>query len=193
MLLQLEKQVQLQLLCIAAGQHKAETLHGSWEHVSKELRQDPEMVKCYAAYLIELNEHDRAEKLLREVIRKRWHDGLVELYGILEPSQPEKTLAEAEVWAKRHENNSTLLLALGRLALRCKLWGKARSYLEASIGVKPTSAAYRELGALLERLDENNTAADCYRKGLLLTRERSANDYCNDVLQSLANSNASEK
>ena len=190
---QLEKQVQLQLLRIAADKHEVETLEGSWEHISKELRRDPDLAKCYAAYLIELNEHDKAEQILRNSLRKKWCDDLLELFGRLNTSQPEKTLSIAETWAKDHENNPQLLLALGRLSLRCKLWGKARSYLEASNGVKPSAEGYRELGALLERLDENSEAAKCYREGLLLTHDRVANDYFDDAIQSLANSKASEK
>lgn len=61
-----------------------------------------------------------------------------------------------------------LLLALGRLSLRNRLWGKARSYLEASIGASPRSAAYGELGRLLEQLGEQEAAREHYRKGLEL-------------------------
>jgi HemY protein len=55
---------------------------------------------------------------------------------------------------------------LGKISLRNELWGKARSYLEASIDLEPTAEAYRLLGALLERLDDPEGAALCYRKGI---------------------------
>ena len=59
-----------------------------------------------------------------------------------------------------------LLLACGRLCLKSKLWGKARGYLEASIGVGPSAAAYRELGALLESMGEQRQAMECFKSGL---------------------------
>jgi HemY protein len=78
-------------------------------------------------------------------------------------------LQQAEHWLKGRENNANLLLALGRLAIRCELWGKARSYLQASLGSHELAETYRELGQLLDKLNEPELAADCYRKGLLLT------------------------
>jgi HemY protein len=58
------------------------------------------------------------------------------------------------------------LLALGRLCLRQQLWGKARHYLETSIALKSNSAAYRELGQVMENLGHKSEALEYYRKGL---------------------------
>ena len=63
------------------------------------------------------------------------------------------------------------MLTLGRLCLKSKLWGKARSYLEASIGAKPTTPAYHELGVLLERMGETERATACYKAGLELSSD----------------------
>jgi len=48
------------------------------------------------------------------------------------------------------------------------LWGKARSYLDASIGITPRVDSYRELAELLELLGEDEAAMACYRDGLRL-------------------------
>jgi HemY protein len=48
------------------------------------------------------------------------------------------------------------------------LWGKARSYLETVIAIRPTPDAYQEYGRLLNRLGEGDAAADAYRSGLSL-------------------------
>ena len=50
-------------------------------------------------------------------------------------------------------------LALGRMCARQRLWGKAQSYLEASLAVEETQAGHLELARLgdqLERVDEAN-------------------------------------
>ena len=62
-----------------------------------------------------------------------------------------------------------LLLCLGRLSLRNRLFGKARDYLQSSLQIEPRSETYRELGQLLEQLNETQAALDCYRKGLALS------------------------
>jgi HemY protein len=61
-----------------------------------------------------------------------------------------------------------LLLSLGRLCRAQKLWGKARSFLEASLATLPTHAGHLELACLLEELDELPLAQHHYREAALL-------------------------
>ena len=62
--------------------------------------------------------------------------------------------------------DADLLLAAARLCQRNELWGKARSYLETVISMRPTPEAYQEYGALLTQMGEGDAAADAYRDGL---------------------------
>ena len=89
-------------------------------------------------------------------------------YSRVKSTHPEKQLEFAERLLKDHEKNAGLLLALGRLAKYCQLWGKARSYLEASIGIEDHIDTYKELGTLLEQLNEKKIAADYFRKGVMV-------------------------
>ena len=63
------------------------------------------------------------------------------------------------------------MLTAARLCLRNELWGKARSYLETVISLRPTPEAYQEYGQLLNRLGEGDAAADAFRDGLGLVAE----------------------
>ena len=65
-----------------------------------------------------------------------------------------------ERWLKDRGEDPDLLLAAARLCLRNELWGKARSYLETVISLRPTPEAYREYGALLTQLGEADAAAE---------------------------------
>lgn len=47
------------------------------------------------------------------------------------------------------------------------LWGKDRAYLEASLGNRESADTYKELGLLMEYLNEDKLAAEYFRKGLL--------------------------
>ena len=88
------------------------------------------------------------------------------LYGLVEGPDATKQLKRAEAWLSKHGDDPDLLLAAARLCLRNELWGKARSYLETVIALRPTPEAYQEYGRLLTQLGETDAAADAYRDGL---------------------------
>ena len=173
---QLERTVHRELITIATQKGKLIDLRGSWQQVPRALRQDNDLVRHYARCLLILEAHDDVEALLRDAIKRNWDIDLVYLYGINETKDTDKQLATAEGWLKGHESNPVLLLTLGRLCVRNKLWGKARSYLDASINIQPRSDSYKELGQLLEQLQEHEEAAEFFRKGLLLSAEEKMDD-----------------
>lgn len=172
--LQLEVIVYSGLLTQAAQATESDQLGQTWNQVPRNLRSNEGLIACYAQHLMKREQSTQAEALIRETLRRNWNEELIELYGRIEGPEPGKQLSTAEEWLSKNPRNPTLLLALGRLCLRCKLWGKARSYLEASIGAEGTPAAYRELGALLEQMEETDQALACYRSGLELQTECAA-------------------
>ncbi len=195
----MEKRVHRALLTVAAKQGQPDSLRQIWQHVPRDLRQDEELIDDYARHLLRLEQHDMAESLLREAIRRYWNVDFVYLYGLVKAAQVVKQLGYAEAWLKGHEDNNILLLTLGRLCMRNELWGKAESYFEASLGSCAMSETYTELGRLLEQLEQPDRALDCFRKGLLLADDERAYATVQTDLnrrsilhQSLANSNASE-
>ncbi|HXE38657.1 MAG TPA: heme biosynthesis protein HemY, partial [Azonexus sp.] len=56
----------------------------------------------------------------------------------------------------------------GRMCLRHRLWGKAQSYLEASLAVEPTQEAHLELARLCDQLERPEQANKHYRASALL-------------------------
>lgn len=165
---ELERRVHTELLDQATARHDVKGLRETWSQVPKPLQDEEELLSVYVRDLIELNQSAEAEPLLRGVLRSRWSDGLVYLYGLVQGDDPSRQLAAAEQWAKEHGKSPVLLLTLGRLSLRNRLWGKARIYLESSIGAGPRPETYKELGALLERMGDHDAAMNCYREGMAL-------------------------
>jgi uncharacterized protein HemY len=55
------------------------------------------------------------------------------------------------------------------------LYGKARSYLEANIGIRRAPETYQLLGSLLDQLGEKDRAAQVLHQGLALAIGRRAN------------------
>jgi HemY protein len=175
-LAELERVVHRELITIATQRGKLEQLKASWQHVPKSLRFDVDMAQHYARCLLTLDGHNDAESIVRDTVKRNWNDQLVYLYGLIESSDPDKQLATAEGWLKGNENNPVLLLTLGRLCKRNKLWGKAQSYLDASLGIQARSDSYKELGQLMEQLEEPDKAASYFRQGLLLAQEEKLDD-----------------
>ena len=126
------------------------------------------LLTAYVRQLLKMGESDLAEPLLRHALRRQFSETLLMLYGKIESAEPSRQLALVESLLVEHERDAIALLTAGRLCLRNKLWGKARSYLEASVNAQPNIEAYNELGNLLERMGEGAAAAECFREGLTL-------------------------
>lgn len=164
---QLEVRLHCELLAQAARGRDAEMLRDAWNRVPRRLLHNTDLVLAYASQLHALGDDATSEELLRATLKKIWDERLVDLYGRLQ-GDTSRQLNAGEEWLRSHDRNPVLLLALGRLAMRSSLWGKARGYLEASIGIAPTVESYQLLGALAEQLDDIGLATESYRRGMLL-------------------------
>lgn len=143
-----------------------------WKQIPRDHRKDLGLLESYYRSLIRTGLHDKAEKDLAAELKRDWRPPLVRLYGIVESGDAARQLKKAEGWLKHHGEDADLLLAAARLCLRNELWGKARSYLETVISIRPSPEAYQEFGRLLNRLGEGDAAADAYRAGLSLVTSK---------------------
>jgi HemY protein len=144
-------------------------LNASWGQLPPPVQQDRGLLAVYIEQLLRLGAHGQAAQLLRDRLGSEWDQRLAHLYGDVQEVDAAAQQSQAEQWLEQHPDDAVLLLALAKISLRNQLWGKAHSYLEASIGKQPTAEAYRLLGGLLEQLDEPDKAAECYRQGLALS------------------------
>ncbi len=148
----------------AAGDSAA--VQAAWNQVPRKLKKNDELLEAYVASLTRCGDSTLAEKTITTALKRSWRPGLVRIFGTLETDTPTRQLKLAERWLKHHPEDPELLLSSARLCLRNELWGKARSYLEAAIAIRPTPEAYQEYGRLLHQLGEGDAAADAYRSGL---------------------------
>ena len=143
-----------------------DAVEAAWKGISRAHKSDVTLLEAYYAGLMRAGQHDRVEKELASAIKSNWRGPLVRLFGLVEASDTTKQLKRAESWLKNHDDDPDLLLAAARLCLRNELWGKARSYLETVISLRPTPEAYQEYGAWLNQMGEADAAATAYRDGL---------------------------
>ncbi len=106
--------------------------------------------------------------MIHKALKNQWDLALVDLYGQVEGKEKAKQLKFAESFLSSHARNSVLLLTLGRLSARNKLWGKARTYLEESIEINSLPETFRTLASVLDELGEHEAAAVYYQRGLEL-------------------------
>lgn len=92
--------------------------------------------------------------LIADSLNETWDSDLIELYGECQSGEVLAQIEQAELWLKQHQDDAALLLTLGRLCSYQKLWGKAKTYLDASISIRPSAAGYHALAQLAERLGE---------------------------------------
>jgi HemY protein len=143
----------------------------AWSRIPKALQADARMIHLYLDLMADHRWHNNhAEQLVLKSLDKQWDDGLIEVYGRFQAKDANAQLARVEKWLDDFGHNENLLLALGRIAVRARLWGKAQGYLEASIGAKATPAACLALAELFEQqLQQPVKAAEYYQQGLKLS------------------------
>ena len=137
-----------------------------WGRIPSADRTLPSVVESAAGHMIELGLHDQARDLIERALAREWRPEIAALYGDCVASDPISQLQTAERWLTEHSNDAALLCALGNLCARASLWGKARSYLEASLAVEPTRAAHAALARLLEAIGKPEEALRHNRRAI---------------------------
>lgn len=164
----LEHEVYLALMAKARLTNQPEVLEKIWHTLPDYLRREPQVLATYTEYLIEEENQEKAESLLKARLKKSLETPLLLQYTKVISSDSARQLSRAESWLEKNPENPTLLYCLGQLCMRHRLWGKARSYLEASLKQQPRAEVYIALGEVDEQLGEKSAALECYREGLKL-------------------------
>jgi HemY protein len=147
-------------------QHQAEQINLLINTLPKNIKYHPEIIIPYCEYLIQSEQLKKAEGLLRDCLKKQFHPHFISLYGQL-TANPNEQLQFAQTFLKKQPHSAELLLCVARLCVANQLWGQAKIYLDQSIRLQPTPAAYAVLGHLHEQLNEPLEACAAYRTGLL--------------------------
>lgn len=137
-----------------------------WDDVPRHLRREPRLTLARAQALIACGSIDDAEQEIRRTLKDDWDEALVKLYGELQVADPAAHLKRIEAWLKEHPEDPALLLAAGRTCVRHQLWGKARSYFEASLAIRAVPETYRALGQLMAQVGEAQSASRAFERGL---------------------------
>ncbi|HUP28712.1 MAG TPA: heme biosynthesis HemY N-terminal domain-containing protein [Usitatibacter sp.] len=139
-----------------------------WKQLPAEMRVEPAVAATAARYHLALGGNAEAQAIIEQALEREWNPGLVALYGEAAGSDAMPQIERAEKWLRQNARDPALLLALGKLCMRQSLWGKAQSYIEASLALEPTHDGHMSLARLMEQIGKPQEAVAHFRKSAQL-------------------------
>jgi HemY protein len=134
-----------------------------WREMSEPDRLEPRLAVEAARALAAAGDCAEAARVVEDCLDERWDSSLIVAYAECEGGDVLARIAHAEKWLASHPGDAQLLYVLGKLCRQNQLWGKAQSYLEASLAIQPSRDGHLELAALLDSLDKAEAAEKHYR------------------------------
>jgi HemY protein len=156
---QLRITAQIEALRQQAGD--ANGLAQCWQQTEDRL--DARVARTAAQLFIASGDCRRAHEIIAAALDAEWSEDLILLYGECLGSDVLAQIERAENWLKSRPHERALLLTLGRLCLQQELWGKAQSYLQASLSEQPSRSAHVALAQLFDRIGKPEDANRHYR------------------------------
>jgi HemY protein len=148
----------------------ATALAAYWKQLPADTRIDSAVAATAARYHLALGGNAEAQAIIEHSLEREWNPALVALYGESAGADALPQIERAEKWLRAHARDPALLLALGKLCMRQGLWGKAQSYIEASLALEPTHDGHMTLAALMEQIGKPQEAVQHFRRSAELTR-----------------------
>jgi HemY protein len=149
---------------LAALEGDAEQLARYWQAMPDEDRRNVRLALTAAQALAAADNCGRAAEIVEDFLDHQWDSTLAAAYGQCQGGDVVARIARAEKWLNSHPRDAALLLTLGRLCRQKQLWGKAQSYIEASLAIEAGAEAHLELASLLENELEKSAAAERHYK-----------------------------
>jgi HemY protein len=167
-----EYKVQATVELLRRASADAATLERRWRSVPDADRTQPRIASAAAQQATKLGRPRMAREIIEAALEAEWSPQLISLYGQLPAEldaegrneEARSRIERGERWLLEHERDAQLLATLGRLCTQAELWGKARSFLEASLSFEEGRAAHLDLARLAERLGQPADAQRHYRR-----------------------------
>ena len=166
-----EYKVQANVELLQRSSDDAEDFERRWREIPARDQLHPRVAAAAARHATALGKASLAREILENSLAAEWNSKLISLYGELPAQASAAERAEearvrierGERWLTERSRDPELLASLGRLCAQAELWGKARSFLEASLSFEVTRGAHLELARLAERLGQTTDAQRHFR------------------------------
>jgi len=141
-----------------------------WKKIPADFKADAFVARAAARAFMQRGGHDTALDVTEAALKREWHEDLVALYGEVRGSSPTRQIEQAEKWLHAQPRDAQLLLTLAQLCSVQQLWGKAQSYLEASLAIAPSAEGHIRMAELKTQSGQPAEACRHYQKALALCR-----------------------
>jgi len=139
-----------------------------WQKIPGYDKTDSKIALAAAQGFLSFNDCQTAMDILTDSLESQWDSDVARQYGECLGKDVLKQIERAENWLKKHPDDAALLQALGKLCAKRELWGKAQSYLEASLSIEPSAETHMALAQLLEKIGRAEEAGKHYRASMAL-------------------------
>jgi HemY protein len=139
-------------------------LNRRWEETPRSERSRVGIAGAAARAFIRLGDCRKAHRIIESALEREWDRNLVLLYGECVDEDALERLEHAEKWLDQRPEDADVLLTLGRLCTQRELWGKAQSYLEASLASRPGREVHLALARLFDRIGRSDEANRHFRE-----------------------------
>ena len=153
--------------------HDLASLREYWQKIPDADKRNGKLALAAARGFLAFKECQIAMDILSNSLESQWDSDVVRLYGECQSKDVLKQIERADNWLKQHSGDAALLQTLGKLCAKQELWGKAQSYLEASLSIEPSVETHLALAQLLEKIGRVDEAGKHYRESLVLLRGQS--------------------
>lgn len=136
-----------------------------WQEIPSEELNDRGMVRDVLPLMARAGQAMHVRAQAEQLLDEQWDSDLARLYAYCSSTVDDANacLHKAEAWLEKQPRDAGLLFALGQLCRRTELWGKAQSYLEASLSLDPQVGTHLALAHLFETLERREEAQRHYR------------------------------
>jgi len=159
-----------------------EALKKLWATVPAADRVSPGIAAMAAHAYMKIGRQQEAADIIEKALAVQWDTRLLRAYRHCAAPEGSATLLaqieNGERWSRERPNDPELLLVLGALCLKQKLWGKAQRHLEQAMAGTPEQGVAQEahlrLAQMHEALNQSEAAAIHYRQCALTTQQNNA-------------------
>ncbi|WP_426446759.1 protoheme IX biogenesis protein HemY [Siccibacter colletis] len=165
----LQRQAWIGMMDQARADQGSEGLKLWWKNQSRKTRHEPALQVAMAEHLIECDDHDTAQEIILDGLKRQYDERLVLLMPRLKSSEPEQLEKALRHQIRTLGDRPLLWSTLGQLRMKRGEWQEAALAFRAALKQRPDAFDYAWLADTLDRLHQPEEAAIMRRDGLLLT------------------------
>ncbi len=169
---QLSGKAWLGLMNQAMAEQGSEGLKQWWRLQSKKTRQDVKLQVAMAEHLIECDDHDTAQSLVLDSLKRQYDDRLILLLPKIRTANTEMSEKTITNLIKQYGSLPLLQSTLGQLLMRQGRWADAAKSFNDALQQRPDAFDYAWLADTYDKMRRPEDAARMRREGLLLTLQQ---------------------